>query len=69
MFLLVASHAVLEKVSVQDGKVYAEYEQQLTGYVFHRIMTDNSNVVCFLLGNPQVSEFHMPTFRNTVPSL
>jgi hypothetical protein len=27
-------------------------------------------VVCFLLGNPPVSEFYMPTFRNTlsVPS-
>ena len=28
------------------------------------------NVVCFLLGNSPVSEFYMPTFRNTlsVPS-
>jgi hypothetical protein len=26
------------------------------------------NVVCFLLGNYPVSEFYMPTFRNTVPS-
>jgi len=44
MFLLYASHAVLEKDSIQDGKAYAQYEQQLTSYVFHRSMTDNSNV-------------------------
>ena len=24
------------------------------------------NVVCFLLGNSPASEFHMPTFRNTL---
>ena len=24
------------------------------------------NVLCFLLGNSQASEFYMPTFRNTV---
>ena len=24
------------------------------------------NVVCFLLVNPPASEFHMPTFRNTL---
>jgi hypothetical protein len=58
MFLLAPS-AVLEKVSIQDEKAYAEYEQQLTGYVFHRSRTDNSNVVCFLLGNPQASEFYV----------
>jgi hypothetical protein len=25
------------------------------------------NVLCFLLGNSPVSEFYMPTFRNTLP--
>lgn len=37
-------HIVTVGLSIQDGKVYAEYEQQLTGYVFHRSVTDNSNV-------------------------
>jgi len=29
---------------------------------FHRLL----NVVCFLMGNSQASEFYMPTFRNTL---
>ena len=37
----------------------------------HKLKSRVSNVVCFILGNSPVSEFYMPTFRNTlsVPSL
>ena len=40
-------------------------------FIYNANNAENSNtVVCFLLGNSLVSEFHMPTFRNTlsVPS-
>jgi hypothetical protein len=30
------------------------------------LWAQNHNVVCFLLGNSQASEFYMPTFRNTL---
>jgi len=37
---------------------------------FSAVVNKTDNFVCFLLGNSPVSEFYMPTFRNTlsVPS-
>ena len=36
--------------------------------LFNLLSGYNVILVCFLLGNSPASQFHMPTFRNTVPS-
>jgi hypothetical protein len=49
---------------------YEVQQQSVRTVVFIHIMLNNIFVVRFLLGNSPVSEFYMPTFRNTlsVPS-
>jgi len=55
-------HSDQLETHVSDGNVTKNDQPQVIAR--RRIRTKNA--VCFLLGNSPASEFHMPTFRNTL---
>jgi hypothetical protein len=42
------------------------YEEVAEFMYLGTLISNDNNVVCFLLGNSPASEFYMPTFRNTL---
>jgi len=72
-YIYVAPASIVLRMRNFADKSYRE--NQNTYFMFNNVFLISKlrrvlNVVCFLLGNSPVSEFYMPTFRNTlsVPS-